>query len=73
MTPNWKRLEPPPALPEPYDGAWYWVQFEKMKAPRIVRYLKIEKWFDQTAIEVVGNPIAYQPYIEPEPYVEGES
>jgi hypothetical protein len=62
------------SLPAPYDGKWYWVQFFKVDNPVIVLYTNGCEWINQRGQKFTGYlPIAYQPYIEPEPYVESES
>jgi hypothetical protein len=79
ITSNWIKLTPPPALPAPYDGSWYWVQCYEIEEPIILRYYRRgirHEWYDQNGNEVSAKrtltPIAYQPYNEPEPYVENE-
>jgi hypothetical protein len=72
-TSNWIKLTPPPALPAPYDGEYYWVQFLQFPNPAKVRYNHGRKWVDDRGHDYSEfTPIAYQPYNEPEPYVESE-
>jgi hypothetical protein len=73
-TSNWIKITPPPAPAEPYDGKWYWVHFLKVPSPVVVMYTNRRKWVNQKGQEYDEYmPLAYQPYIEPEPYVESES
>jgi hypothetical protein len=60
-------------MPAPYDGKWYWVQFKGCDEPAIAVWYE-KNWLgrDGEIIESDWKALAYQPFIEPQPYVESE-
>jgi hypothetical protein len=70
MTPTWIKLEPPPAMPAPYDGEWYWFTLPDFTVCK--GRVRAEKTILENVSGMKIDPIAWQPYIEPQPYVESE-